>query len=355
MFFLESGTRNFKNLSTGRINWHSGMNLVWGANGSGKTNLLESLNILCGWGPFKGSGTGGNTLLNWESEEKRGFLEGTFDGEEKVLVQSSVTSRCSMKCDGRKSSCSEIRLKVPCLSFLPGDLAMIEGSPSVRRHFLDVLCAVLYPLYAVKLTEYRRAMAHKKTLLFAGRSTMLIDRAIAPLASWLWSCRERAVKAIGMGLGASGDLPPAPIAFALSRGGSGVKQDPSEDYMASLEANSARERVSGRPLVGPHRDDLVIRSGGRDVASLFSRGQRRRASLSMVIAAGWAIERKLGKKPILLLDEVVSELDEAGRDMTISTLRGLDWQIIATAAETGSFRWPGALWTANDGSFSRKE
>lgn len=353
MFFKETGNRNFKNLETGRILWDPGLNLISGPNGSGKTNLIETLSILSGWGPFKQGGR--VDLLNWSSRESRGFLQAQVGGEEEVLLESSVTSRCFMKCDGKRSNCSNIRVKVPTLSFLPGDLALLEGSPSVRRRFLDVLCAIIYPLYALRLTEYRRAVSHKKALLDSGRPTNIADKAMAPMASWIWGCRERAVKAIGMGLEASLSLPPGPMSFSMIRGGGGLSDDGEEDYRLSVERHARRERGSLRPLVGPHRDEFRITSGGMAASSAFSRGQRRRASLSLVIAAGWAVQAKLRRKPILLLDEVASELDHAGRGITVETLNSLGWQVIAATAEGEIIDWPGAVWTAERGIFSRKD
>lgn len=352
MFFKETGSVNFKNLTTGKILWGDGLNLISGPNGSGKTNLIETLNILSGWGPFKQVGK--IDLLNWSSNESRGFLQAQVSGEEEVLIQSSVTSRCFMKCDGKRSNCSSIRVKVPTLSFLPGDLALLEGSPSVRRRFIDVLCAIIYPLYALRLTEYRRAISHKKALLESGRATEIVDKAIAPIASWIWGCRDRAVKAIGMGLEASLSLPPGPMSFSMERGCGGLLNDGEEDYLLSVERHARRERGSRRPLVGPHRDEFRITSNGIAASSAFSRGQRRRASLSLVIAAGWVVQTKLRRAPILLLDEVASELDREGRRITVETLSSLGWQVIAATAEE-DMDWPGTVWIAGDGTFKRKD
>lgn len=353
MFFKETVSFNFKNLKKSKISWDQGLNLVSGPNGSGKTNLIETLNILSGWGPFKTAVK--SPLVNWDSDEKRGFLQAIAGGEEDILVQSSVTSRCTVKCDNKKTNCSNLRLKIPTLSFLTEDMALIEGSPSVRRRFLDVLCAVMYPLYAFRLTEYRRAIGHKKALLQSGRSTSLVDKAIAPMASWIWSCRDRAVKAMEIGLESSGALPPGQLSFYLERGGAGLLENGEDDYGLSVDRNSRRERGSLRPLVGPHRDDLKITSCEKNASSVFSRGQRRRASLSLVISAGRAIEYRLKKSPILLLDEMASELDPDGRTILVETLESLRWQVIAATAEEDLNHWPGAVWKASDGLFFRKE
>jgi DNA replication and repair protein RecF len=353
VFFSESGTRNFRNLETGRIKWDRKLNLLIGPNGAGKTNILESLHILTGWGPFKSLRK--SPLLNWDSDESRGFLEGTFEGEEDVLVQSSVTSRCAMKCDGKRSNCASIRFRVPALAFLPGDLALIEGGPSVRRRFLDVLCALLYPIYALKLTEYRRAVRHKRALLSEGRSTELIDSVMAPMAEWIWTCREKASLAVTMGLESFSNLLPGPIELALSRGGIGLAGNNPIGYIEGVRSRRRAEIGSGRPLVGPHRDDLTIDASGMEASSRFSRGQRRRTSLAMVMAAGWAVERKLRRSPILLLDEVASELDQSGREITVETLVSSGWQIFAATAEDDLIRWPGSLWTVREGRITRRE
>ncbi len=342
--------RNFRNLFKGRVFWTPGLNLLTGKNGSGKTNCLEGLHLLLGWGPFGDR----KDLLAWDGTETKAFLTGKFIGEEELFLALSLGGTSVVKCDGKRSSFPEIRLQVPALAFLPRDMNLMDGPPSGRRSFLDRLCALLYPLYARRLNDFRKAVRHRTILLRQGKNTAVTSRAMAPLAAWIWEARERAVHSLEEGVSELRELLPAPLELQLHRGGAGRKADYSEDWWCSLVAERPRECRCYLPVVGPHRDDLHIGSGGRSAAVFFSRGQKRRASVALMIAAGRTVERRLRRKPILLLDEIASELDEEGRRFTVCTLESTGWQVIAAAAE-GIDPWPGAIWSVTSGNITLEE
>ena len=345
MWCSEFSTRNFRNLSSLRISWGPGLNLVTGNNGAGKTNCLEGLHLLTGWGPF-----GDRTdLVSWETEGGQAFLSGSFSGEENLFVAASIGGNTVMKCDGRRISFPEVRSRVPALAFLPGDMSILDGAPSIRRNFLDRLCALLFPLYARRLSDYRRAVRHRTVLLRSGKRTDAVSRTMAPLVSWIWECREEAVRLLTLGLSAFQGLLPGILELKHARGGAGLKNNGIEDWWASLEARSEKEKQLCISMVGPHRDDLYICCREREAAACFSRGQIRRASVSLMLAAGKAVEARLRRKPIVLLDEIASELDKNGRESTVEALHSTGWQVIAAAAEPITDHWPGSVWKVEEG------
>lgn len=337
--------RNFRNFSQCRVRWHPGLNLLTGRNGAGKTNCLEGLHILLGWGPLGDR----KDLRAWDGCEEYAFVTGNFSGGDDLFAAAAIGRTTVLKCDGQRISSSDIRWKIPSLAFLPRDMTLIDGSPSGRRSFADRLCAVLFPLYAKRLSDFKRAVRHRTVLLRAGRALRPLSQAMATMAAWLWEARERAVTALARELEDFGDLLPLPLSLEFHRGGGGRQRDPLADWWESLEAARERECRCCVPLVGPHRDDLLMTSGGRAAGSLLSRGQKRRASVALMLAAGRVVERRLGKAPIILLDEIASELDEEGRKSTVAVLHRMGWQVIATAAEPVVRAWPGQVWRVDGG------
>ena len=329
--------RNFKNITTETILWGEGLNLLVGKNGAGKTNCLEALHLLLGWGPLGDR----KDIASWGSAEKKTYVTGDFFGEEEAFLAVGIGGSTVVKYNGKRCSFPEVRSVAPSLAFLPSDMELLDGSPARRRSFLDRLCALLWPLYARRLVEFRRAVRHRIVLLRQGGNLVALSKAMAPLASWLWGARASAVSALAEGLAALPDLLPLPVRLAHVRGGAGRVKDPLEDWWESLEARREKERLCCSPLVGPHRDDLEVCCGERSAASCLSRGQKRRASAALMIAAGRCVERRLRRSPILLLDEIASELDAAGREVTVETLRSTGWQVVATAAGEVVPDWPG--------------
>jgi DNA replication and repair protein RecF len=121
--------------------------------------------------------------------------------------------------------------------------------------------------------------------------------------------------------------------LVFARGGGGQEQEPFEDFKSSLITKRNRERELRTPLVGPQRDDVKLLCGGMDAVIFLSRGQSRRAAAALILAAAHVVERKVGRKPILIFDEITSELDEEGRHFLIEALQGTDCQVFAATAD----------------------
>ena len=117
------------------------------------------------------------------------------------------------------------------------------------------------------------------------------------------------------------------------RGGAGFGGDGADDYARALVVNGERERAMRFPVVGPHRDDIIITSQSRPASSALSRGLRRRTAMALMLAASESVRRKLGREPVLLLDEVAAELDPAGKEQLFSTLHARGGQLFAATAE----------------------
>jgi DNA replication and repair protein RecF len=368
--FSETAWKNFRNLKPGRQHWHPGLNVIFGPNGSGKTNLLETFNVLSGWGAFPTAGARTSSLIAWEQERerkeerqeeqkeerkegqrevKRALLFGRAAGERDLEVQAQAGVRMSLRAANEKVTYSELRALLPSLSFLPQDIGLLDGSPSVRRLFLDKLCALSSPLYARRLAEYKQLVRQRTVLLRQNRqwrdAATALRATVHPLVrlgGWLRSVRREIVSLLAAALSEDntkndldGLLPVLPfcVEVTLELKGTVGLEDPVQDMAAALEASLERERQAASVLVGPHRDDLLFSCLGRPASHALSRGQKRRLVVAAILASGLLIEAKLRTKPILLLDDVAAELDAEGRELMGRALVDTGWQVFATGVE----------------------
>jgi DNA replication and repair protein RecF len=371
MEFVETAHKGFRNLKPHRQRWRPGLNVILGSNGSGKTNLLESFNVLSGWGAFPIAGGRTSSLIAWDDE--RAFLLGLASGERDVEVRAQVGARMSLRAAGERVTYSELRLLLPSLSFLPHDIGLLDGSPSVRRLFLDKLCALSSPLYARRLAEYRQLVRQKGALLRQDRkwrdAATALRATVPPMArlgGWMRSVRQKVVALLAETLKKSelehedsllcgvslDDLLPFRVEVSLELRGTAGLEDPVQDMAAAMEAGLERERQAGSVLVGPHRDDLLFSCLGRPASHALSRGQKRRLVVSAILASGLLIEAKLRMKPILLLDDVAAELDAEGRELMGRALAATGWQVFATGAEDPFVKVPKTLWRVQEGDIT---
>ena len=348
MGFARVRFNNFRNIEPREMKWSPGLNLLTGVNGSGKTNILEGINIISGWGPLD-RGTKTASLPCWKSGSDVVQLTGQTDGSDGDIVQVKIAGRTILRLNEKQINASELRWRIPVLSFLPNDMAILEDSASYRRRLLDMILALLIPSYAVRLHDYRRGVRQKSAVLRRDMPTIVIDRAMAPLASWIWRMREEAVMLLAECINELGGLPPAHIEMRLARGGAGFADDPDADYIKGLAANAEKERILKIPFTGPHRDDIIITADGRPAADVLSRGLRRRVAIGLMLASSDGVRRKLGKSPALLLDEVTAELDAEGRRILFSTLTERGSQVFAATAEPFTGGFPGSVYSVTEG------
>ncbi len=339
---------NFRNIEPREIKWSPGLNLLTGPNGSGKTNILEGINIVSGWGPLE-RGTRSSSLPTWNSGSSEVQLTGQLDDENGEIIKVKISSRYAIKIEDRPITASELRWKIPVLSFLPNDMSIIEGPASFRRRLMDMVLALLVPVYASRLNDYRRGIKQKTVILRNGGRTDLIDRALAPLASWIWKMREEVLVMISESLDNMCGLLPFRTEISLSRGGAGSLPVPEDDFSYSLRINKTRETVLKIPAVGPHRDDMIIKSNGTPAALSLSRGFRRRVAIALILAASEGVRRKLGKDPVLLLDEITAELDQDGRHLLFCALTDRKAQVFASTAEPFAGNFPGKVYGVESG------
>jgi len=228
-------------------------------------------------------------------------------------------------------------------------MSIIEGPASFRRRMMDMVLALIVPVYASRLNDYRRGIRQKTAILRNGGRTELIDRALLPLASWIWKMREEALAMISRSMNDMCGLLPYSTEISLQRGGAGASPAPEEDFIHSLRLNKSREDAMKVPMVGPHRDDLLIRANGAPASRSLSRGFRRRTAIALILAVAEGVRRKLGKNPVLLLDEITAELDSDGRNILFCALTEKNTQVFASTAEPFAEKFPGRIYRIDSG------
>ena len=319
---------NFRNLINQRCTWSEGFNLITGPNGAGKTNFLEGVNLISGWGPLE-RGTKIADLSRWNQAD-RTSLWARVSGEESADIFASIAGRSALKFADKSVGAGSMRSRMPVLSFFSDSVSLIKGGASVRRQLIDRIGALVNPAYAKRLSDYRKLVKQKSVLLRRRSDTSVVDRLAVGSGDWLWSVRDEIVEQLRRELAGCSRLLPKPVDLVLSRGGTA---DGSGDYRTALELMRPRERASATPLVGPQRDDMMVLSGGRQAGVFLSRGQCRRTASALVLASASVVMKNTGRKPVLVFDELTSELDAAGRDILLGTLTDSDYQIFAASAD----------------------
>ncbi len=232
---------NFRNIEPREIKWSPGLNLLTGPNGSGKTNILEGINIVSGWGPLE-RGTRSSSLPTWNSGSSEIQLTGQLDDENGEIIKVKISSRYTIRIEEETITATDLRWRIPVLSFLPNDMSIIEGSASYRRRLMDMVLTLIVPAYASRLHDFRRGIKQKTVILRNGGRTDLIDRALLPLASWIWKMREEVLVMISESMKDMCGLLPHPTEIRLLRGGAGSMSLPDEDFRYSLKINKIRKK-----------------------------------------------------------------------------------------------------------------
>jgi DNA replication and repair protein RecF len=313
---------NFRNYVDATALLAPGLNVVVGDNAQGKTNLLEAI-------AFNVTGSSARTpkeneVVRWGSDFTR--------TEARIATDSSAEERSAAigYAPGQKKRITVDGAPVPSLTnyaaggagarvvtFFPDDIRVVKGAPSDRREFLDALLSSLRPAYARAAIEYAKAVTQRNQLLrrirdgFSSERTLATwDRKVVDLGTTVLAGREAALPVLEEHFKDSLRTLYGPEKAAIRYGYSATLEAYSE---ALREAHSA-DVERGTPSVGPHRDDFEVALGGVNLTTFGSQGQQRLATLALKFAARDYVRGEVGEDPILLFDDVMSELDERRRE-----------------------------------------
>lgn len=316
------------------IDLASGVTVITGPNGSGKTTLLESLYIALQGSSFKGSDS---DIL--QSDRPWWKIDIILDGQEKRTVKfdpARPSSRKQFVIDTKTTARLAPKYKYPVVLFEPEDLRLLHGSPARRRQFIDRFIAQLNPLYGVALRKYERALRQRNNLLkrFNTPNDQLFawDIALADHGAYLIEQRIAFIEQINSRLNeAYHDIAQTNDEVSVHYSHTFVG-DIKQKLLAELQAHGDRDRQLGNTSVGPHRHDVMFEFNHSPALSIASRGEVRTIVLALKFLEVDIIEQLSGHKPLILLDDVFSELDLNRQKALSDTIR--THQIVITSTHT---------------------
>jgi len=324
--------RGFRNLRDGVLEWAPEGALFLGANGQGKTSLLEAMAYPALFRSLRGApdaeiaafgGPGFRVVVEADAPPPV-RLEAAWHRaprRKQVLVDGASPARLA-DAVGRWLA----------VAFLPTDVALTAGPASGRRRFLDRMLSMAERPYLVALIACRAALAQRNAALRQGRPDLAreFDRPLAEAGSALVRRRLAwaawAAGRFGEELGALGEPEPA----ALDYLGHPELADPAA-WPAALTAAAARDAARGMTTLGPHRDDLRLTVGGRPLRAFGSSGQQRSGAVALRLLELETVRAARDTEPVLLLDDVYAELDGRRQERLAERLAGVSRQVFLTA------------------------
>ncbi len=372
--------RDFRNYTRLDLALPPGITLFYGPNAAGKTSLLEALYLLATTRSPRASTE--RELLRWDATGEAGalpFARVAADVQRQssalqleVLIQLRQEAQADdvqLRAQGSVQKLIRINRKpvrafdlvgqLRVVLFTPADLELVDGAPAERRRYLDITLSQLSPFYMRTLSHYNRVLQQRNSLLRAWREQRRPRRAVdAELGYWdaelsaaggvLLAERYAAVAELNAILATlygaltgsnealeisyvprlpyATDAPPRPIASDLQAG-----------MLAALHQHRSDELQRGQTLLGPHRDDLFFAASGVNLGLYGSRGQQRSVALALKLAEARLMQQRSGAAPVLLLDDLLSELDTHRRQHVLRTIQQPEQQTLLTATDLSDF------------------
>jgi DNA replication and repair protein RecF len=331
--------RDFRSYEHAELALGPGLTVVYGANGAGKTNLLEALYFGCTARSFRT--TNERNLARFGSSATRVVLSGSdADGPHELAVGFVPGELKRLTSDGAPvERLTDIAHRPLASVFSPDRLELIKGQPGLRRAHLDQFVAALWPSRSATRRTYHDALAQRNALLGrvrAGRSPSDAltswNQALAEAGVALTADRRAAAERIDEGFSTHANaLGLAGVASVSYRARSSA---PDAEQLATEIAERLDADLSrGYTTHGPHRDELAFARDGRDLRAFGSQGEQRLALLALLLAERDALAAERDRPPLMLLDDVMSELDVERRERLAAELRGGAGQSVVTATE----------------------
>ena len=334
MYCEKISLKNYRNVEKAEISLSPDVNVFFGENAQGKTNLLEAIYYFAY----------GKSFRLAKDKELIRF------GEESADIKIEFSDKDRKRCheirffDASRKICLKENIKISRLSefigvfravlFSPEHLSIVKDGPAERRNFEDIAISQLYPAYMSSISKYQKILLQRNSLLKDEENPLLKEmlyvysEQLAGEAAFISEYRERYTKSLSEHVGdIISDMTSLREKVSINYG----ERKSKEEYLKLLTENTEKEIRAGTTLYGTHKDDIYIELNGRDSRSFASQGQQRSIALAMKLAEGEISKKITGEYPVFLFDDILSELDRSRKDYVLSGLSGK--QVIITCCE----------------------
>ena len=363
MYLSQIQLHNFRNYRELFLEFDPGVNLLVGDNAQGKTNLLEAIGYLGSGKSFRTQKNSELVRLGGDFGEVKGNVYSQERNQElRWLLFSGQRPRQLYRNGVKKKSAAEISGVLNTVLFCPEDLMVLKTGASQRRRLGDISLCQLRPNYEAALTEYNRILEQKSKILkdrYENPGLLEIlpeyNTRLCQVGALLISYRARFYDALGKAAKVCHEnFSGGKEEFFLEYKTVSTVNDPfapvkdlTDRLLEHLEAHYRAELESAQCLTGPHKDDFDVTLSGLSIKAFGSQGQTRTAAISLKIAQRELMQKETGEIPVLLLDDVLSELDPGRQDFVLNQIT--DGQVFITCCEPGRFTKLGKTITISHG------
>lgn len=323
MNVTELRLRDYRNLKNVTLRPSEEVNIIYGENAQGKTNLAEAIWMFSGMKSFRGAKDA--ELVRQGKEFAKLYMKFRTETREHTALMTVTNKRAAVLNGVSLPSAPSLIGTFRAVVFAPSFLSIIENGPAERRRFIDTAACQLRPAYAGVLAEYNRLLRQRNSLLkdVSFDSALLdlldvIDEKLAAAGQRITAERNRYLSLL------------APAAGEIYSGLSAGREEIDFRYVSKSSANDLAEmlRENRREDIlnkvtsaGPHRDDIEITLNGMPVRAFGSQGQKRSCAVALKLTEAEILKENTGEQPVILLDDVMSELDYSRQDFILNHIR----------------------------------
>ena len=327
---------NFRNIKDIQIFPSDEMNVIYGENAQGKTNIIEAIWLFTGAKSFRGAKD--EELKRFSCEKARLKIEFEAEKIEKSAQIEINDKRIACLNEKPLKSVSHLAGKFNAIIFSPTDLRLLSDGPKVRRKFLDMAICQLYPTYIEILRGYTKAVTQRNKILkdFKNNSSVLplldvFENEIALSGEKIIKYRLRYIEILK-------EFIPE-IYKGISNGRENleieyISSNKSENLLTDLKNSRKEDMFTYKTSVGPHRDDLEFKINGISAKNFGSQGQKRSVALSLKLAEAEILKKTTGEYPICLLDDIMSELDPKRQNFILNHIKEMQTFLSCCDPET---------------------
>ncbi len=360
--------RNYRNYKELFLDFSDNINIFLGKNAQGKTNIIESV-YYSSLGHSHRTRNDSEIIL-WEQPEAllRLTME-RMEVQQEIKIEFRREKRRKILWNESPISRSELIGKLHTVLFSPEDLFLIKGAPSGRRRFLDRELSQASPAYYHDLLNYTRIVSQRNVLLKRIRDHKsnadqldLWDRQLADYAVRIVKKRQEAVGKLNrlsnlMQRRISADAEELSISYDISGMEENMTKDMASWYNEKMMNSRESDILRGSTGIGPHHDDLILKVNDVDLRSYGSQGQQRTGALALKLSELEFLHSETGEYPVLLLDDVMSELDKGRRQQLLDFIRQENIQTLVTATDEAYFPQTGmdAVYDVNGGTVKKRQ